>query len=422
MIKFKWIHSNHPCCLWVFYFGFCSGFPLLLTSSTLQAWMADQGYSSVQIGWLSALGLPYVLKWSWAPILDRSRWSHNKWIIGLQYIMGIALWVLSIFKCYSIGWIAAAMIIAMGSATQDLAIDAYRMDLLTPENDRWGAACHTLGYRLGMMIAGGGLLIIADHLGWSRVYAMVAMIFCLGAWVSAQSPRCQKTSMALTDTSSMWVRAWHHLSAVNQLIGWLCFILLYRVVDAAVANFGAVFLLKHCSLTLTEVGFLYKILGMSLLVFGALFGTILLKYVSLVHALRWGAILQCLSCIPYMYLAHLDHPVQSMVVFFAVGFECCAAGLAGTILMVLMMRWCHPNYRVTHFAWLSAIVALPRMVLGPVLGYAIDWMGWEMMWGIISVLAMGVMVLSMVLHSIPNTQHEADESEGFVLSEPNLFK
>ena len=382
----------------VFGLGFFSGFPLLLTSSTLQAWGADRGLSLVEIGALSWLGLPYLLKWAWAPLLDYYRFSQTHtgrhiWMMMAQVIIVIGLLSIALSSTHLMVWKISALIVVLASATQDLAIDAYRVELLSEREYGLGSALNMMGYRLAMMLSGGVLWVIADQVGWRWAYELSAGVMLFGlVWV-ALSPRTPWQRSVQAESVSLWRTAWSGLCRHDQIVAWLCLIVVYRLADAVVANLGGVFLLKHCQLSLSVVGVLYKVVGIVATILGALIGGIWLRKVNVKQVLWTGSVLQALSCLPYIGLAFWGTAVSLWAVSLTVAAECFCSGIATTALMVVLMRWCDKEHIMTQFAWLSALVAIPRVLLGPLVGQAAETFGWVGLWSGATVCALLSMLL-----------------------------
>ncbi len=175
----KKVFSYRMLCLLLL--GYAAGLPLLLTGGTLQAWMTDEGVDLGTIGMVSLIGLPYTIKFLWSPFLDRYKlpfFTRRKgWMIFAQALLMIAIFALSTVSPKSdlslVGMIA--ILIAFFSASQDIALDAYRREILPDEELGFGSSVYVTGYRLGMLLAGAGALILADRMPWSTVYKLMAL-------------------------------------------------------------------------------------------------------------------------------------------------------------------------------------------------------------------------------------------------------
>ena len=174
--------------------GFASGLPLALSNPTLQAWFTTAGLSLKAIGWVTVISQAYVFKFLWAPLLDRLPLPflgrRRGWILLMQLLCGVALFSMSFYTPQGAATTIAffGVLLAFASATQDIAYDAHRTDLLPLAERGWGTAFSQGGYRLGMLVSGALALILADHLGWAWVYRLMGAMMLVMMVVTALSP------------------------------------------------------------------------------------------------------------------------------------------------------------------------------------------------------------------------------------------
>ena len=174
--------------------GFASGLPLFLTSRTLQAWMKDAQVDLGVIGWFSLIGLPYTLKFLWAPFLDRFvppfLGRRRGWLLVTQVGLLVAIAAMSLQDPKEALQLLAinALVIAFLSATQDIASDAYRTDVLEPAELGLGASTWVLGYRVAILVAGSLALILADYMSWQLVYLLLAGLMAIGIITTLWAP------------------------------------------------------------------------------------------------------------------------------------------------------------------------------------------------------------------------------------------
>ena len=180
----------NPRLLAVLFLGFSSGLPLALSSGTLQAWLADVDVDITAIGWFSLAGLPYTIKFLWAPLMDRyvplPLGRRRGWMFVTQIALLLSIVCMAFLTPESdlklMGMLA--FFIAFFSASQDIAFDAYRTDILNAPERGLGAAVSVAGYRVAMLISGAGALIIADYQGWKFAYLVMAAFMLLGITTS----------------------------------------------------------------------------------------------------------------------------------------------------------------------------------------------------------------------------------------------
>ena len=169
--------------------GFVSGVPLLLTITLLQAWLTDEGISKSTIGLFALVGLPYSLKFLWAPLFDGltlSSFGRRSWMLVTQILLIITIIGLGMtdpaMNSYNVAILAT--LVAFSSASQDIVIDAYRRESLTDEEQTLGASAYVLGYRIGALAAGAGGLILADYMSYQMVYALMSIIMLYGVFIT----------------------------------------------------------------------------------------------------------------------------------------------------------------------------------------------------------------------------------------------
>jgi PAT family beta-lactamase induction signal transducer AmpG len=254
--------------------GFSSGLPLLLTGSTLSAWLATSGMSLSQIGILSWVGLPYALKIVWAPLLDRFTvpllGRRRGWMLAFQAALCVTLLLLSLANPReSIQAVAVlALSVAFLSASQDIVTDAYRSDLLEREERAAGTAVFVLGYRIAMLLTGGLALIVADHWSWQAVYAASGLAMAVGmvtSWCAPEPAQVRPPSSVSAAVIEPLVDFFRRPGAITVLL----FVTLYRVGDT-LANVMVMPFLLSLQFGQSEIGVVYKVIGIAATILGTL--------------------------------------------------------------------------------------------------------------------------------------------------------
>ena len=378
--------------------GFSSGLPLALSAGTLQAWLTVQGVDVKQIGWFSLVGLPYVLKFLWAPLLDRYQpgWPGRRrdWMLLTQVLLALLL-----FTAGSAELVAGALpmlaLAAVGvatlSATQDVAIDAYRTELLQERERGFGAGAAVTGYRIGMLVAGAGALLAADKIGFAQVYQWLALVLLIGAVATVLGPELPKDvppPRSLAAAVSEPLREYFRREAALPL---LVLIFLYKLGDAFAGGLTTNFLLDALGFTLTDVGAVYKGLGLVASIAGALYGGAMMVRLGLYQALMLFAWLQAFTNLGFALLAVMGKSYLAMVA--VVGLENLAGGMGTAAYLALLMAICDRRYTATQFALLSAVASLGRVFAGPPAGYLVDYAGWPMFFVVTFVLALPAIVI-----------------------------
>ncbi len=383
--------------------GFSSGLPLALTSSTLQAWFTQAGVDLHTIGILTLIGLPYVLKVFWAPILDRfvpPLWGRRRgWILITQFGLCVTLFILASMDPaatpYAMG--VVALIIAFLSASQDIAIDAYRTDILLPDERGLGAAAYIFAYRIAMLIAGGLALVIADHYGWRITYEIMAVLMGLSIISTYCSPEISDAILAPKTFADAVFKALLNLLKRDRIIFILLFILFYKFGDAFALALMSNFLLKGVGFSLTQVGLTFKTFGLVATVLGGFIGGALLTRMSLFRALLAFGLLQAFSNLMFMFLAIAGKSYGLMVA--SIFIEAFCSGLGTAAFVAFLMALCDHHYTATQFACLSGIAAIARVLIGPTAAWTVAEFGWIYYFALSFVLSFPGILLLFVLRN-----------------------
>ena len=360
--------------------GFSSGLPLLLTGSTLSAWLATSGMSLSQIGILSWVGLPYALKIVWAPLLDRFTvpllGRRRGWMLAFQAALCVTLLLLSLANPReSIQAVAVlALSVAFLSASQDIVTDAYRSDLLEREERAAGTAVFVLGYRIAMLLTGGLALIVADHWSWQAVYAASALAMGVGmvtSWCAPEPAQVRPPSSVSAAVIEPLVDFFRRPGAITVLL----FVTLYRVGDT-LANVMVMPFLLSLQFGQSEIGVVYKVIGIAATILGTLVGGALTARAGLFRSLLLAGLLQGLANLAYAVLALTGK--HHVLLVTAVGIDNLCTGLAIAALDAFLMALCSRRYSAMQYALLvSASGALGR-VLGGVSGVLASHLGWPL--------------------------------------------
>ncbi len=383
------------------FLGFASGLPLALTGSTLQAWFTESGVNLVAIGALSLIGIPYVWKFLWAPLMDRyvpPLWGRRRgWIAIAQIVLSILLFMMAGMNPHSqagmIGLIA--LMIAFVSASQDIAVDAYRTDILLPDERGPGMAVFIFAFRIAMLCSGGLALIAADHWGWQVTYQLMAVMMVLAViptWLAPESSVAIAPATSLFDTVT---DSFKQLLQREAIILTLVFIVLYKLGDALVVSLTSNFLLRGLGFSLTDVGLAYKTMGLIATIIGAFVGGGLLSRLGLYRGLWIFGVAQACSNFMFMLLAIVGKNYSLMVT--AVFIENFCGGMSTIALLAFLTSLCSQRYSATQFACLSALAAVGRVFVGPLAGVMVEHLGWVSFYGWASLLCFpAIIVLSLL--------------------------
>jgi len=366
---------------YLLFLGFASGLPLYLTGPTLQAWLTLEGVDLATVGLLSLVGIPYSLKFLWSPLLDRFAppllGRRRGWIGISELLLIISIAAMGLGRPEEgVLFIATlALIIAFLSATQDIAIDAYRTDVLEEREMGAGAGVSVFGYRIAMIVAGGGAVALADYTTWPRVYLVMGatMLVGLAATFGAPEPATAAPPASLREAVFEPFREfWQRLGAGPSLT-MLAFIAVYKLGDNVVGNMTTPFLVET-GFSLTEIGVVRGVMGVAATVIGVLVGGAFLSRLGILRALWVFGLIQAATNLSYLALAEAG-PSQGLMVF-TINLEYFAQGLGTSALVAFLMSLCNQRFSATQYALLTSFMAFSRDVGASQSGKIVEATGW----------------------------------------------
>ncbi|AYH06677.1 muropeptide MFS transporter AmpG [Pectobacterium parmentieri] len=367
--------------LFMLLLGFASGLPLALTSGTLQAWMTVENVDLKTIGFFSLVGQAYVFKFLWSPLMDRYTppflGRRRGWLVLSQLLLIAAIIGMGFMNpARDLWWLAAlAVLVAFCSASQDIVFDAYKTDLLPPEERGTGAATSVLGYRLAMLVSGGLALWMADrYLGWQSTYWLMAGLMLIGVFATLLAPEPLNSQPAPRTMEQAIVAPLRDFFERNNAWLILLLIVLYKLGDAFAMSLTTTFLIRGVGFNAGDVGLVNKTLGLFATIVGAIYGGLLMQRLSLFRALMLFGILQAVSNAGYWLLAITAKNLFTMAS--AVFLENLCGGMGTAAFVALLMTLCNKSFSATQFALLSALSAVGRVYVGPIAGWFVESYGW----------------------------------------------
>jgi PAT family beta-lactamase induction signal transducer AmpG len=366
-----------------------SGFPNQITESVLQAWLKDSGASNTTIGVMSYVALPYLLKFLWAPFVDRYPLPllgrRRGWMLAMQLALAAAIAATALqHPGVSLAPITVcALAIVFFSATQDIAIDAYRADVSLPSERGLAAAAANLGYRSASWIAVAVALVIADHFGWRLAFLILAAAMALFAVATVRAPASHNTYQPRSLRESV-VAPLRELLGTPSALTLLAVVLLFKVGDAFANKLFTPFMMD-VGFSKTEIAVIVKALFTASSLVGSVLGGILMVRLGLLRSMLAFGVLQALSNLLYCALALAGKNWLIMVA--AVTIEHLAAAMGGIALVALIMALCDVRYSAFQYALLSVLALLPRYSLGYPAGWVADHGGWYVYYVMSFVLA-----------------------------------
>ncbi|HTL61205.1 MAG TPA: MFS transporter [Nitrospira sp.] len=359
--------------------GFISGLPLALTSGTLQAWLTVAGVDLKTIGIFTLVGLPYSLKFLWAPVMDRVAppWLGRRrgWMVLAEIAVAVGLAMMALVGTDEgpqwLGIIAVA--VAFMSASLDIVFDAYRTDVLLAPERGFGAAVWVNGYRLALLLASAGALVLADYIGWRGTYLTLSGLMAAGVVTVLLSPDPPPVGAVPKTFAEAIGLPLCELFSRPGIFGLLGLVVLYKLGDAVAGSLQTAFFIGGLGFTTGEVGYV-KGLGIAATLIGALAGGMVMAKTGPVRSLFLFGILQALSNLSFMLLAWIGKSYEALAA--SVVIENVTGGMGTAAFVALVMSLCDHRYTATQFALLSSLEALGRVFSGRPSAEVVSLVGW----------------------------------------------
>ncbi|MGE4366767.1 AmpG family muropeptide MFS transporter [Thermomonas sp.] len=395
-----WRAFAQPAARTMFFFGFSSGLPFLLVAGTLAFWLKDFGIVLKDITMIASAGMLYAFKFVWAPLLDHWRLPgfarlgrRRGWLLAAQLGVIAGLLVMAALTPAQLGaFVVATLAVAFFGATQDIAVDAYRIEIAPVEDQGALVATYSLGYRIGLIVAGALAAIMADHVAWGLVYVAMAaaMLVPLAANLLAAEPplrplpaRPWREAMAnaVVDPFADFFRRY----GLGLALALLAFILLFKVPEqATVGGIMSPFYLDQ-GFTKTQIGSITKLWGVWVGILGVFCGGALVTRMGAWKSLGL-MILVCGSC-NLLYLLLMVHKGDLWVLTAVISAENFTLGMLGPPTVAFLSALVSRAHTATQYALLSSLVNLPGKILGFFAGGIVMATGYGMYF-VITVLAL----------------------------------
>jgi PAT family beta-lactamase induction signal transducer AmpG len=384
--------------------SFASGLPLGLVWYAIPDWMRDIGVDIRVVGLITLAQAPWAFKVIWSPLMDRyvpPLWGRRR---GWMAVTQVALCILGLMLA-GVGerpeavWVvgALAFAIAIASASQDIAIDAYAVEVLHKEEQGPAVGTRLAFYRAAMVVSGGAAITLAARIGWPAVNALLAVIYVPILFLTWRSP---DPDVQPTPPPSLRDAVWLPLVGVlrrPRALEILLFVVLYKFSDQMTQSLTRPFLVDmgysadHRGIALATVSVVATIAG-------AVIGGMVTTLAGLGHSLWIFGVLQIFSNAGYFLLALLDSP-HNAAMYAATSFELFTSGLGTGAFGVLLMRLTEKRFSATQYALFSSLFALPRVIAGPLTGFLVAAIGWPAFF--LSTIALGIPGLLMLARFVP---------------------
>jgi MFS transporter, PAT family, beta-lactamase induction signal transducer AmpG len=394
-----------PRVLIVLLLGFSGGLPLVLTGSTLQAWMSESGLDIRTIGLFAAVGIPYTVKFLWAPFIDALDLPvlsallgrRRAWLLLSQLILMAAIALLSLCDPALSPWLiaAAALLVSTASATQDIIIDAFRVESLLEEEQAAGMASYVAAYRVGALVSGAGALFLvtgflalglSKHAAWTACYLAMGLLILVGIVATLMAVEPEKSSAAAAEhashakenplrrTLNAAVASLYDFFNRDMAFAMLAFVVVFKLADALAFSLTTPFVLD-LGFSRTELATIMKGVGFAATLLGGFAGGFVARAYPLAASLWIGAILQTVTILAFSLQAMLGKDLAMLT--FAITIASFTGAIGTVIFVAYQSTLCtNPLHTATQFALLTALDSLGRTVFSLGSGYLAHATGW----------------------------------------------
>lgn len=372
----------------IFFLGISSGLPLALIASTLKASLLEKGFDLKTIGFFSLVSLPYTLKFCFAPIIDscsvpfltKKLGQRKSWIVVTQLFLALCIFGLGVAGISgNISTIAAfALLTAFASASQDIVIDGYRIELIEKENQGLAASFSVYGYQIGMLISGAGALALAELVSWETVYFSMSTCSLATALITIFAEETRKNFQQKNHDFASWLK----YSIIDPFLDFakrgqwyviLAFIICFKLSDVFAGNLTLPFLL-NIGFSKIEIASIVKTFGLFATLFGVFIGGLLVKKIGIHKSLWVAAVAQMLSNLSFSYLSQIGHdPLLLYPVIFIENFS---GGIGNAVFVAYLSGLCSINFSATQYALLTSLATVARSLLTSSAGMFAEVLGW----------------------------------------------
>lgn len=411
--------------------GFASGLPLLLTLSTLSYWLSKVGIDKTTIGLFALAGTPYTFKFLWSPIIDqaplpvltRLLGRRKSWLFLLQLLLAAAICAVGLTDPAIDAEATALMIVVVAflSASQDIVIDAYRIEILKPEEQGAGAGTTQVGYRIGLLLAGAGAVAMSDFISWQAIFVILgaAILACAVFTLFVPEP-ARHDPLALRKVArEEFVRSAtggkvDYRSKLQEAVvdpfkdfvkrpGWLVilvFILFYKFGDAFGGTMATPFY-NELGFTGVEIAAITKVWGVLAVAIGGILGGVVVARIGIFKTLMIGGILQAITNLLFSVLAMQGHDLLWLGI--AVSADNLAGGVAAAAFVAYLSELCNLAFTATQYALLTSFMAYGRTLMSSGSGWLADHLPWAEFWAATALMAVpGLIFLVWITRLYPN--------------------
>ena len=405
-------HLKNKKLLTMFLLGFSAGLPLLLVFTTLSAWLRDENIVRSTIGFFGWVTIFYGLKFLWAPLIDSFKLPliHNilgkrrSWLLLTQISIGIFLYLLATISPNSeslITFAICALFVSFFSASQDIVVDAYRIEIAPVESQGILTAGYQFGYRVAILVSGAGALYIADSYTWEISYKVMSSLMLIGIITTLMSSEPNEHKFKIDKSDNLivavfWAPIRDFFSRYKNAILILIFIGVYRLSDLSMAVMANPFYLD-IGFTLSQIATVTKVFGIAMTLIGAFFGGIIVLRYGVKQPLFYGSIMIALTTLMFVIQSIFGNNMNLFIL--TIALDNFTGGFAGTVFIAYLSSLTDPKYTATQYALFSSLMLVPGKFLSGFSGLIVDNFGYSELFLISASLGIPAIIISYYLNS-----------------------
>lgn len=385
--------------------GFSSGFPLLLVFGTLNLWLKNAGVSLAVIGMFSLAKAPYSFKWLWSPLMDavslplfRRLGRRRGWALFTQILLMLSIWGMASTNPAEEPLLMAffAFLVTIASASQDIVLDAYRIESFKPREQGAGAAVFVLGYRFGTIFSGAGALYMASVMSWEDVYKIMSLGAVVGmiTILCVKEPKAPQPQKHFSQSRLQKIRDFVKTAVVDPFRDFgrrkdwkliLLFVFLYRMSDAYIGPMAYPFY-DDMGFTKIQIASIIKIYGVVATIGGVLLGGVIVNRFGVLRSLLICGIFQGLSNLVFVGQAYAGNNIY--VLMTTISVENVTGGMGTAALVAYLSSLCNVKYTATQYALLSSLMSLARDVFAATSGFLASVVSWQTFFFLTTLMAL----------------------------------
>ena len=405
-------HLKNKKLLTMFLLGFSAGLPLLLVFTTLSAWLRDENIVRSTIGFFGWVTIFYGLKFLWAPLIDSIKLPliHNilgkrrSWLLLTQISIGIFLYLLATISPNSeslITFAICALFVSFFSASQDIVVDAYRIEIAPVESQGILTAGYQFGYRVAILVSGAGALYIADSYTWEISYKVMSSLMLIGIITTLMSSEPSEHKFKIDKSDNLivavfWAPIRDFFSRYKNAILILIFIGVYRLSDLSMAVMANPFYLD-IGFTLSQIATVTKVFGIAMTLIGAFFGGIIVLRYGVKQPLFYGSIMIALTTLMFVIQSIFGNNMNLFIL--TIALDNFTGGFAGTVFIAYLSSLTDPKYTATQYALFSSLMLVPGKFLSGFSGLIVDNFGYSELFLISASLGIPAIIISYYLNT-----------------------